>query len=66
MTPIARIHRLAAKCRIVSPERCPGRPTMIVGAEENWNGEDAWRCPHCRQAHVLVIEEIIVESSEAT
>lgn len=34
---------------------------MIVGAEEDWNMEEARPCPLCRQAHILLIKEVILE-----
>ena len=58
----ARINRLAAKIRIVPPERCRGGPTMIVVSGNVDTITEAPLCRFCRQAHVLIIEEVIVAS----
>lgn len=57
----SRIHRLGAKYRSVPPERCRPGTTKIVDDHSELDLAAASRCPHCRQPHVLVVEEVIVE-----
>ena len=63
MALFARMHRLAAKYRFVPPERCRGGTTVIVDAGDEVDLTNAPWCPHCRQPHVSIIEEVIVEAN---
>jgi hypothetical protein len=55
-----RIGRVANRLTAHDPANCPGQVTLILDAGEPIPG-DAKRCRLCGTAHVLVIDEQIVE-----
>lgn len=59
-----RIDRLAGRLVRHDPGDCPGPPTCLIDAGEPMpTGDDAGRCELCGSAHVLVIDERIVEAA---
>jgi hypothetical protein len=66
MRPKQRLARLIAKLPTVSPAECTGGTTALVAeGEEPIAGPDTARCWKCGGVHLLVIEEVVVDSTGA-
>jgi hypothetical protein len=61
-----RLARLIAKLPSVSPAECTGGITALVPeGEEPKVGPNTPRCRKCGGAHLLVIEEVVVDATGA-